>query len=165
VAPAAAGPFYCSADTRVYLDLSFYDTLRDRYGAPGDFAQAYVLAHEVGHHVQNVLGILPKVHEQERRLPEAEANALSVRTELQADCLAGVWAYHTQQRGLLEAGDVEEAMTAAAAVGDDTLQKKAQGYVVPDSFTHGSSKQRMHWFQQGFAGGDIASCDTFSGDI
>ncbi len=124
-----------------------------------------MLAHEVGHHVQNVLGVLPKVHARQQQLSETEANALSVKTELQADCLAGVWAYHTQRRGLLEAGDVEEAMTAAAAVGDDTLQRRSQGYVVPDSFTHGSSEQRVHWFQQGLNGGEISSCDTFSADI
>lgn len=164
-ASAATGPFYCSADQDIYIDLGFYDNLRRRFGAPGDFAQAYVLAHEVGHHVQNVLGVLSRVHEQKRQLGEADANALQVRTELQADCLAGVWGYHTQRRGLLEAGDVEEAITAAAAIGDDTLQRRSQGYVVPDSFTHGSSEQRVEWFRRGFESGDIARCDTFAGDV
>ena len=156
-ASAATGPFYCPGDRNVYIDLGFFAELQQRFGAPGDFAQAYVLAHEVGHHVQNVLGILPDVHQRQRRLGEAEANALSVKTELQADCFAGVWANHTQQKGLLEAGDVEEAMNAAAAVGDDTLQEQGQGYVVPDSFTHGTSEQRATWFRRGFEKGDINS--------
>ncbi len=165
LASAATGPFYCPGDQNVYIDLSFYNELRSRFGAPGDFAQAYVLAHEVGHHVQNVLGILPKVHEQEARMSKADANALSVRTELQADCFAGIWANRTQKKGLLEEGDVEEALTAAAAVGDDALQKQAQGYVVPDSFTHGTSKQRADWFGRGFAAGKLDACDTFSADM
>jgi hypothetical protein len=161
----ATGPFYCPPDRNVYIDLSFYDQLKRRFGAPGDFAQAYVLAHEVGHHVQNVLGLLAKVEERKQRLSETEANALSVKTELQADCLAGVWAHHTQRRGLLEAGDVEEAINAAAAVGDDALQRRGQGHVVPDSFTHGSSEQRVEWFRRGFEAGSIDRCDTFSEEL
>jgi predicted metalloprotease len=164
-ASAATGPFYCPADQNLYIDLSFYDELRRRFGAPGDFAQAYVLAHEVGHHVQNVLGVLPRVQEQKQQVGEAAANELSVRTELQADCLAGVWANHTQKRGLLEEGDVEEAITAAAAVGDDNLQRQSQGYVVPDSFTHGSSEQRVQWFRRGLERGSVDDCDTFTSDI
>jgi predicted metalloprotease len=165
LASAATGPFYCPGDQNLYIDLSFYDQLRQRFGAPGDFAQAYVLAHEVGHHVQNVLGILPKVHEAQRGMSKSDANALSVRTELQADCLAGIWANRTETRGLLEPGDVEEAITAAAAVGDDALQQQSQGYVVPDSFTHGTSEQRMEWFRRGFENGSLNDCDTFAGDI
>jgi predicted metalloprotease len=161
-ASAATGPFYCPGDRNVYIDLDFFTELQQRFGAPGDFAQAYVLAHEVGHHIQNVLGILPQVHQQKAALGEAEANTLSVKTELQADCLSGVWANRTNQKGLLEEGDVGEAMNAAAAVGDDTLQKQAQGYVVPDSFTHGSAEQRQTWFQRGFEKGDLGACDTFS---
>ncbi len=161
-ASAATGPFYCPADKNIYIDLSFYDQLQRRFGAPGDFAQAYVLAHEVGHHLQNVLGILPKVREAQRGLSKAEANVLQVLTELQADCFAGIWAHHTERRGLLEAGDIEEALTAAAAIGDDTLQKQAQGYVVPDSFTHGTSAQRVEWFRRGLNAGTIKACDTFS---
>jgi hypothetical protein len=164
-ASSATGPFYCPADQNVYIDLGFYDQLRQRFGAPGDFAQAYVLAHEVGHHVQNVLGVLSDVNARKQGLTETEANALSVRTELQADCLAGVWANHTERQGLLEAGDVEEAMTAASAVGDDTLQKQGQGHVVPDSFTHGSSEQRMEWFRRGLETGEVGACETFTGDI
>jgi predicted metalloprotease len=164
-ASAATGPFYCPNDQNVYIDLGFFAELQQRFGAPGDFAEAYVIAHEVGHHVQNVLGILPEVHQKEAALDEAGANALSVKTELQADCFAGIWAKHTQQEGLLEAGDVEEALNAAAAVGDDRLQKESQGYVVPDSFTHGTSEQRASWFRRGFDKGDIKSCDTFSGDV
>jgi predicted metalloprotease len=164
-ASAATGPFYCPNDQNVYIDLGFFAELQQRFGAPGDFAEAYVIAHEVGHHVQNVLGILPKIHEQEAALDEAGANALSVKTELQADCFAGVWANHTQQEGLLEEGDIGEALNAAAAVGDDKLQKQGQGYVVPDSFTHGTSQQRASWFRRGFDKGDINGCDTFSGDV
>jgi predicted metalloprotease len=156
-ASAATGPFYCPADANVYIDLAFYGELRSRFGAPGDFAQAYVLAHEVGHHVQNVLGLLSG-----SRASGAESQA--VRTELQADCFAGIWANHTSQRGLLEEGDIEEAMTAAAAVGDDRLQEETQGRVVPDSFTHGTSEQRVLWFRRGFQSGDVDSCDT-SGEI
>ena len=160
---AAMGPFYCPADQRVYLDLAFFDEMQRRLNAPGDFAQAYVIAHEVGHHVQNVLGIFEK-HAAERQQPDrARANAVSVRMELQADCYAGVWAHHAQaQRAVLEPGDVEEALAAASAVGDDTLQRKAQGYVVPDAFTHGSAAQRMQWFQRGLDSGQLRDCDTFA---
>ena len=163
-AQAAVGPFYCPADHKVYIDLSFYDELQRRFGAPGDFAQAYVIAHEVGHHVQNQLGIAERVQAERQRAGEEEANALSVRLELQADCLAGVWAHQTErQKRVLEQGDVEEALGAAAAVGDDSIQKKTQGYVVPESFTHGSAEQRVRWFKRGFQSGSIDSCDTFSG--
>ena len=160
---SAMGPFYCSADEKVYIDLSFYDALHQRFQAPGDFAQAYVIAHEVGHHVQHLLGISAKVQQARRRAPEAEANSLSVRQELQADCLAGVWAHHAERsRQLLESGDLEEALTAATAIGDDTLQKNAQGYAVPDSFTHGTSAQRVKWFRIGMESGSLDACDTFS---
>ena len=163
-AQAAVGPFYCPADHKVYIDLSFYDELQRRFGAPGDFAQAYVIAHEVGHHVQNLLGISEKVQNAQRRAGRDAANELSVRLELQADCLAGVWAHQTErQKKVLEQGDVEEALGAAAAVGDDSIQKKTQGYVVPESFTHGSAEQRVRWFKRGFQSGSIDSCDTFSG--
>jgi predicted metalloprotease len=157
-ASAATGPFYCPADQNLYIDLGFYGELRERFGAPGDFAQAYVLAHEVGHHVQNVLGLL-------RGSGGSGAESAAVRTELQADCFAGIWANHTNQRGLLEAGDVEEAMTAAEAVGDDRLQQQTQGRVVPDSFTHGTSEQRAEWFARGLENGNVESCDTFAGEI
>jgi len=161
-AQSAMGPFYCPTDQKVYIDLSFYDELKQRFGAPGDFAQAYVIAHEVGHHVQNLLGISDKVHQAQQRGSETQANALSVRLELQADCYAGVWAFHANQtRHILEAGDVEEALTAAQAIGDDRLQKQSTGQVVPDSFTHGTSAQRMHWLQQGLDTGDMNQCDTF----
>jgi hypothetical protein len=160
---AAMGPFYCPPDQRVYIDLSFYDDLRQRYGASGDFAQAYVLAHEIGHHVQNLLGISDEVQAARRRASEAEGNALSVRLELQADCLAGLWAHHANRsRQILEAGDVEEALAAASAIGDDRLQRKSRGYVTPDSFTHGSSAQRTRWFKRGLDSGKLSSCDTFS---
>lgn len=162
LASAATGPFYCPGDQNVYIDLDFYDELRTRFGAPGDFAEAYVLAHEVGHHVQNVLGILPEVNAQRARVDETTANALSVRTELQADCFAGIWANHTEREGILEPGDIDEALTAAAAVGDDALQRQAQGYVVPDSFTHGTSEQRATWFRRGYEAGRLDACDTFS---
>ncbi len=161
-ASAATGPFYCPGDRKVYIDLAFYKELRDRFHAPGDFAQAYVIAHEVGHHVQNLLGILPKVHAEQQRLGKTQANALQVRTELQADCFAGVWAHMADKKGILEVGDIDEALNAAAQIGDDTLQKQAQGYVVPDSFTHGSAAQRSRWFKRGYANGDIDTCDTFS---
>ena len=162
VGQAAMGPFYCPADQKIYIDLSFYQELKTRYRAPGDFAQAYVIAHEVGHHVQNLLGISGKVQAARERASEREANALSVRLELQADCLAGVWAKNADAaRGILEAGDLEEALQAATAIGDDTLQKQAQGYAVPDSFTHGSAEQRMRWFKRGMASGQLASCNTF----
>ena len=159
---AAMGPFYCPGDEKVYIDLSFYETMRRQLGAPGDFAQAYVIAHEVAHHVQNQMGITAKVEQARQRANERSANALSVRLELQADCLAGVWAHHAQRsRQLLEAGDVDEALTAAAAIGDDTLQRNARGRVVPESFTHGTSAQRVTWFKRGMATGSVAQCDTF----
>ena len=162
VGQAAMGPFYCPADQKVYIDLSFYQELKTRYKAPGDFAQAYVIAHEVGHHVQNLLGISGKVQAARERASEREANSLSVRLELQADCLAGVWAKNADAaRGILEAGDLEEALQAATAIGDDTLQKQAQGYAVPDSFTHGSAEQRMRWFKRGMESGQLAVCNTF----
>ncbi len=161
-ASAASGPFYCPADQKVYIDLSFYDELKSRFQAPGDFAMAYVIAHEVGHHVQNLLGISNKVQALQQNGNEKEANALSVRLELQADFLAGVWAHHAQQMmNILEPGDIEEALKAASAIGDDRLQKQSQGYVVPDAFTHGTSAQRMHWFKKGFDTGDINQGDTF----
>lgn len=164
-AQAAVGPFYCPLDGRVYIDLGFYDELRERFGAPGDFAQAYVIAHEVGHHVQNLLGISARVQEAQRRADRAGTNELSVRLELQADCLAGVWAHHTERaKQVLERGDVEEALGAAAAIGDDSIQRRAQGYVVPESFTHGSARQRVRWFRQGLASGTLEACDTFAAD-
>ena len=159
---AAMGPFYCPGDEKVYIDLAFYDTLRNRLGAPGDFAQAYVVAHEVGHHVQNLLGITAKIDAQRGKVPEAHMNALSVRLELQADCLAGVWAFHGQRlRQMLEQGDVEEALNAASQIGDDTLQRQSQGTVRPETFTHGSSAQRVSWFKRGLAAGRMADCNTF----
>jgi len=159
---AAMGPFYCPGDEKVYVDLSFFNTLRQRMGAPGDFAQAYVVAHEVGHHVQHVLGILERVDSQRKRVSEVQANALSVRLELQADCLAGVWGHHSQQgKKWLEAGDIEEGLNAASQIGDDNLQRKGQGMVVPESFTHGSSAQRVSWFKRGLASGRIGDCNTF----
>ncbi|MGZ8273844.1 MAG: KPN_02809 family neutral zinc metallopeptidase [Burkholderiaceae bacterium] len=160
---AAMGPFYCPLDQRVYIDLAFYQQLRDRFRAPGDFAQAYVIAHEVGHHVQHQLGIMQKMDAYRQRLSETQYNALSVRLELQADCFAGVWAHHANNRQLLEAGDVDEAMTAAAAIGDDTIQRRTQGRIVPDSFTHGSSEQRKRWFMTGMKTGQISACNTFEG--
>ena len=161
---AAMGPFYCPGDRKVYIDLSFYNEMKTRFHAPGDFAQAYVIAHEVGHHIQNLMGTSDKVQQaRQSARSEAQANAYSVRLELQADCYAGVWAHHADGANrILEAGDVEEAMTAAAAIGDDALQKQAQGYAVPDSFTHGTSQQRMRWFNQGLSTGDVNKCDTFS---
>ena len=159
-AQSATGPFYCPSDEKVYIDLGFYDELQRRFGAPGQFAQAYVLAHELGHHVQNLLGIERKVRSLQGQNPGA-GNALSVRMELQADCFAGIWAKSTQQRNLLEAGDVESALGAAAAVGDDRLQRMSRGQVSPDSFTHGSSAQRTEWFQRGMSGGTIEGCNTF----
>ena len=160
---AAMGPFYCPLDQRVYVDLAFYQQLRDRFRAPGDFAQAYVITHEVGHHVQNQLGIMQKMDAYRQRMNETQYNALSVRLELQADCFAGVWAHHANNRELLEAGDVEEAMTAAAAIGDDTIQRRTQGRIVPESFTHGSSEQRMRLFRTGMQTGQISACNTFEG--
>ncbi|MEN9657814.1 MAG: hypothetical protein RL571_1279 [Pseudomonadota bacterium] len=161
-ASSAMGPFYCSADQQVYIDLSFYDELAKRYGAPGDFANAYVLAHEIGHHVQNLSGISGKVHQKQQQLSKKQANALSVKLELQADCLAGVWGYYAAQNKLLELGDVEEGLAAANAIGDDTLQRGAGQAVTPDAFTHGNSEQRVHWFKQGLASGSVNSCNTFA---
>lgn len=161
---AASGPFYCPGDQKVYIDLSFYREMKTRFHAPGDFAQAYVIAHEVGHHIQNLMGTSDKVQQaRQNARSEAQANQYSVRLELQADCYAGVWANHADgENRILEQGDVEEAMTAAAAIGDDALQKQTQGYAVPDSFTHGTSKQRTHWFNLGLSTGEIKQCDTFS---
>ena len=162
-ASAASGPFYCPEDRRVYIDLSFYRQLKERFGAPGDFAQAYVIAHEVGHHVQNLLGISNRVDSARGRVSQAEFNRLSVRLELQADFLAGVWArYADRVKHVVESGDVDEAIRAAAAVGDDTLQRHAQGYVVPDAFTHGTSEQRARWFRKGYETGDLRQGDTFN---
>jgi hypothetical protein len=162
MAQSAVGPFYCPGDQQIYIDLGFFDQLKNRFKAPGDFAQAYVLAHEVGHHIQTLVGISSKVHAARNKLSTAEGNKLSVRQELQADCFAGVWANHANRnRQLLEVGDVEEGLTAASAIGDDTLQRQTQGHVSPDSFTHGSSRQRVEWFKIGLASGDMDSCDTF----
>ncbi len=164
-ASSAVGPFYCPADRKVYLDMDFFRTLAERFAAPGDFAQAYVIAHEVGHHVQTLLGISQGVREAKQGLSQAEGNALTVRQELQADCLAGIWANHAERiRGILEPGDLEEALNAASAIGDDTLQRRARGHVVPDSFTHGTSEQRRRWFKRGFDSGRISDCDTFQAD-
>ncbi len=160
---AAVGPFYCPADRKVYIDLAFYRDLRDRFGAPGDFAQAYVIAHEVGHHVQGLLGVSGRVQQLRQRASRAEGNALSVRLELQADCLAGVWGYHADaERQLLEQGDVEEGLNAAAAIGDDRIQRRTTGQVNPESWTHGSSEDRVRWFRKGLTTGDVEACDTFS---
>jgi predicted metalloprotease len=165
MAGSAMGPFYCPLDQKVYIDLSFYRELKDRLGAPGDFAQAYVIAHEVGHHVQNLLGISDKVQQlQQRARNEAQANELSVRLELQADYFAGVWAHYEKDRGTLSPGDIEEALNGASAVGDDKLQKQSQGYVVPDAFTHGTSAQRSRWFRKGYETGDMKGGDTFSAE-
>lgn len=162
-AQSAVGPFYCPIDERVYIDLSFYRDLKNRYGAPGDFAQAYVIAHEVGHHVQNQLGIMEQVQNAQQRVDEVEANRLSVMQELQADCFAGVWAHNADRtRNILEQGDVEEALNAASSIGDDRLQRESQGRVSPDSFTHGTSAQRVSWFKMGLESGDIDSCNTFA---
>jgi len=161
-AEASTGPFYCPQDEKVYIDLSFYDELKQRFGAPGEFAQAYVLAHEIGHHVQKIIDVENKVWRLRESSPEA-ANRLSVSMELQADCFAGVWAHSTQQRGLLEQGDVESALRAAAAVGDDHIQQMTRGRVQPETFTHGTSQQRMSWFNKGLSSGSSAACDTFSG--
>jgi predicted metalloprotease len=161
---SAVGPFYCPGDRKVYLDLSFFNELSRRFGAPGDFAQAYVIAHEVGHHVQNLLGIAERVAQLQRRGASSEANALSVRVELQADCLAGVWGYHaSRDRNIIEPGDFEEGLRAASAIGDDRLQRMSQGSVQPESWTHGSSEQRTTWLRRGLEAGDPAACDTFAG--
>ena len=165
-AQAAAGPFYCGNDQKVYIDLAFFRELHNRFKAPGDYAQAYVIAHEVGHHVQNQLGIMGKVQARQSRAREREANALSVRLELQADCLAGIWAsFANRERKILEPGDVEEGLNAAAQIGDDTIQKRAQGYVVPEGFTHGSANQRVSWFRRGIQTGDLKQCDTFASGV
>lgn len=161
-ATAAVGPFYCPADYKLYIDLSFYQELKNQFNAPGDFAMAYVVAHEVGHHVQNLLGYTNEVNKLRGKASQEEVNAATVRLELQADYLSGVWAHHVQQKGYLEEGDFEEALTAANAIGDDTLQMQAQGYVVPESFTHGTSEQRMRWFRKGFENGTIKGGDTFN---
>jgi predicted metalloprotease len=163
IGSAQAGPFYCPADQKVYIDLSFFDELKNRHGAPGDFAQAYVIAHEIGHHVQTISGISNKVRDAKAKVDQVKANQLSVKQELQADCYAGIWAHHAKRsRQILEPGDIEEGLAAASAIGDDRLQKQAQGYVTPDSFTHGSSKQRVAWFKTGFAQGTLQACDTFA---
>ncbi len=164
-ASSATGPFYCPGDQKVYLDTAFFQELERQFGASGDFAEAYVIAHEVGHHVQNLTGILPRFNQARQRMSEVEANRMSVRVELQADCFAGVWGKFTDQKGILEQGDLEEALNAAQQIGDDTLQKRSQGYVVPESFNHGTSAQRMEWFRRGFESGDVNACDTFSGDL
>lgn len=165
MAGSATGPFYCPADQKVYLDLSFFEELQSRFGVEGDFAQAYVIAHEVGHHVQTLLGITRKIHEIQSQASQAESNKLSVMVELQADCLAGVWAHQTEKsRQVLEEGDIEEGLNAASAIGDDRIQKSSRGYVVPDSFTHGSSEQRVRWFKNGLERGNIQSCNTFQAD-
>lgn len=162
-ASAATGPFYCPADQNLYIDLSFYQELQTRFRAPGDFAMAYIVAHEVGHHIQYLLGITQQMEQQRRRLSKTEYNQLSVKLELQADFLAGVWAHHAQKmKNILEQGDIEEAMAAAAAVGDDRIQREARGYVVPDSFTHGTSEQRVRWFRKGLETGDLSQGDTFN---
>ncbi len=162
-AQAAVGPFYCPSDRKVYIDLSFYQDLQDRFGAPGDFAQAYVIAHEVGHHVQNLLGISDEVHKEQARLGDAAARQLSVRIELQADCFAGIWAHSARRQSeFIESGDIDEGLGAASAVGDDRIQKATRGYVSPESFTHGSSVQRVKWFRVGLESGDVEACDTFS---
>jgi predicted metalloprotease len=165
-AQVAAGPFYCGADHKLYVDLSFYSDLRDRFQAPGDFAQAYVIAHEVGHHVQNLLGIMTKIQSMQRRTSsEEQSNELSVRLELQADCFAGIWAHHAdRERGILERGDVEEGLNAAAQIGDDRIQLRTRGYVVPEGFTHGSAEQRVRWFRQGLERVDLGLCNTFERD-
>ncbi|KQU76533.1 flagellar biosynthesis protein FlgM [Aminobacter sp. DSM 101952] len=164
-ASSASGPFYCPGDKKVYLDTSFFNQLAKQFGAAGDFAQAYVIAHEVGHHVQNLTGILPKFNQMRQQMSEADANQMSMRVELQADCFAGVWGYYTAQKGLLEDGDIQEALNAAQQIGDDTLQKRMQGYVVPESFNHGTSEQRQRWFAAGLKSGKLSSCDTFNNPI
>jgi predicted metalloprotease len=165
MAQSAMGPFYCPGDKKVYIDLSFYQDMKNKLGAPGDFAQAYVIAHEVGHHVQNLMGIAAKVSARRMRVSQEEGNALSVRMELQADCFAGIWAQEANASAkILEEGDIEEGLNAAAAIGDDRLQKRSQGYVVPESFTHGSSQQRVRWFKQGFEARSLRDCDTFATD-
>jgi predicted metalloprotease len=163
-AQTAAGPFYCPNDQKVYIDLAFYEQLKDQFNAPGDFAEAYVIAHEVGHHVQNLLGTLPKVDAARRNASELQSNQLSIRLELQADCYAGIWAHDEEKRGFLDVGDIDEALNAAAQVGDDAIQKRAQGYAVPETFNHGTSAQRSRWFKRGYNGADLTACDTFTPD-
>lgn len=164
-ADSSTGPFYCPGDQKVYIDLTFYDQLRDQFGAPGDFAQAYVLAHEVGHHVQNITGVLPAFNQRRASMSQEQANAYSVRVELQADCYAGVWANYAGQEDLLDNGDFEEALNAAEQIGDDTLQKRMQGFAVPKTFNHGTSAQRKTWFERGYTTGNPGDCDTFSGNV
>ena len=163
-ASGASGPFYCPNDQKLYIDLDFYRELRNRFQAPGDFAEAYVIAHEVGHHVQNLLGILPKVDQARRASGETGANRLSVQLELQADCYAGIWARSAEKESILDVGDIDEALSAAAAVGDDNLQRRSQGYVVPETFTHGTSEQRSRWFKRGYGEGTLQACDTFNAE-
>lgn len=165
LANAGTGPFYCPADQKIYIDLSFYDVLRRQFGATGDFAQAYVLAHEVGHHVQQLTGVLPDFNAQRGQMSEQDANAMSVRVELQADCYAGIWANYAGQENLLERGDIEEALNAATQIGDDAIQERTQGVAVPRTFTHGTSAQRKRWFETGYESGDVGACDTFGGAI
>lgn len=164
-ASAASGPFYCPGDQKLYIDLTFYDELAERFEASGDFAQAYVLAHEVGHHVQNLIGVLPEFNRMRPSLSQSEENQMSIRVELQADCFAGIWGHFTEQKGLLEGGDLEEALNAAQQIGDDTLQRRTQGYVVPESFNHGTSAQRKEWFARGFDTGRLDACDTFNNPV
>lgn len=161
-ATSASGPFYCPADSKVYIDLGFYEQLQRQFKAPGDFAQAYVLAHEVGHHVQNLIGVLPEFNRQRRSMSKAQENAMSIRVELQADCFAGIWGNYASGKGYLESGDVEEALNAAKQIGDDAIQRRTQGYVVPESFNHGTSAQRKRWFFRGFKSGKMEACDTFN---
>lgn len=165
LADSSVGPFYCPGDSKVYIDLSFYDQLHRQFGAPGDFAQAYVLAHEVGHHIQNLTGVLPEFNQRRQAMSQEEANAYSVRVELQADCYAGVWANYAGQQNLLEQGDIEEALNAANQIGDDTLQKRMQGFAVPKTFNHGTSAQRKAWFERGYQSGSPGDCDTFNGAV
>ena len=164
-ASAASGPFYCPGDQKLYIDLSFYDELAQRFEASGDFAQAYVLAHEVGHHVQNLIGVLPEFNRRRSSMSQSQENQMSIRVELQADCFAGIWGHYTAQKGLLERGDLEEALNAAQQIGDDTLQRRTQGYVVPESFNHGTSAQRKEWFARGFESGRLEACDTFNNKV
>lgn len=164
-ADSSTGPFYCPGDQQVYIDLTFYDQLREQFGAPGDFAQAYVLAHEIGHHVQNITGVLPEFNERRQSMSTEEANAYSVRVELQADCYAGVWASYAGQEDLLDNGDIEEALNAAEQIGDDTLQERMQGFAVPKTFNHGTSAQRKTWFERGYTSGNPGDCDTFTGNV
>lgn len=164
-ASAASGPFYCPGDSKIYIDLRFFDELARRFQASGDFAQAYVLAHEVGHHVQNVIGVLPKFNQMRRSMSQTEQNRMSIRVELQADCFAGIWGHYTAQKGLLERGDLEEALNAAQQIGDDTIQRRTQGFIVPESFNHGTAAQRKEWFARGFESGRLEACDTFNNPV